>query len=401
MKKNYTLQKGETAAKYSIYSNLFLAVIKGIVGSLSGSVALIADSIHSFSDIFSSLAVYFGLKISQKKPNQKFPYGYYKVETLVSIIISLIIIITGFEIAFESFNDFLNPSIIEFPILSLLTALISAIVSYILARYKTDIGKQIGSQALLNDGNHSLMDVFSSLIVFIGIFASFIGYIAVQGLSGLLISLLIVYIGLKLVKEDILTLLDAGVDSEKFERMRKIALNMEAVKGVPDIKIRKSGPYLFAEIHLELKRGESVKNATEISKKLEEKLKTEIRDLDNLVVQIEPLEKDYDIVAAPLRNNRGLSSEITTHFGRSPFFIIAKVKNGTIEYYKIIENTAKVDETKKGINAAKLLKKESVDVLIINHLSEGPKNILENYLKATVNANGNNLEEILINASKN
>lgn len=394
------LKKGEKAAKYSAYTNLFLALIKGIVGILSGSVALIADSIHSFSDIFSSLAVYVGLKISQKKPDQQFPYGYYKVETLVSLIISLIIVITGFEIAFESFNEFLNPSIIQFPIISLLTALLSLFVSYYLAKYKEKIGNEIGSQALLNDGKHSFIDVFSSLVVFAGILASYMGYVSIQGISGMLVSILIIYIGAKLGKNDILVLLDAGIDPEKVELIKKISLGVEGVVGIHDIKVRRSGPYIFAELHLELKRGESVKKANEISMEVEKKVKNEIYELDSLMVQIEPLQKNYQIIAVPLENNEGLSSDITTHFGKANYFIIAIVKNGSIEMFMIKNNPSKNAENKKGIKAAELLKKENVDILVIDHLSEGPKYVLSDYLMGTVKVKGSNLEEIILNAAK-
>jgi cation diffusion facilitator family transporter len=395
-----SLKKGEKAAKYSAYTNLFLALIKGIVGFLSGSVALIADSIHSFSDIFSSLAVYVGLKISQKKPDQKFPYGYYKVETLVSLIISLMIIITGFEIAFESFNEFLNPSIIQFPIISLLTALLSVLVSYYLAKYKKNIGNEIGSQALINDGKHSLIDVFSSLIVFMGIFASYMGYVSIQGISGMLVSILIIYIGAKLGKNDILVLLDAGIDPEKVELIKKISLGVEGVAGIHDIKVRRSGPYIFAELHLELERGESVKKAREISIEVEKNVKNEIHELDSLMVQIEPLQKNYQIIAVPLEDDEGLSSDATTHFGKANYFMIAKVKNGSIEMFTIKKNPAATAETKKGIKAAELLKEENVDILVVDHLSEGPKYVLNEYLVGISKPNGNNLEEIIIYASK-
>jgi len=95
-------KKGEKAAKYSGIINFLLAIIKGVVGFYSGSIALIADSIHSFSDIVTSLAVYIGLKLSSRKPDEMFPYGYYKIETLTSLIVSILIILTGFEIALES-----------------------------------------------------------------------------------------------------------------------------------------------------------------------------------------------------------------------------------------------------------------------------------------------------------
>jgi len=163
------LKKGGKAAIYSSLINLLLALVKGVIGFLSGSIALIADSIHSFSDIIASLAVYIGLKLSMRRPDEKFPYGYYKIESFASLIISVIIVITGIEIALDSYSAFLNPSTIEIPLVALFVAALSALVSFLLARYKQEIGRTIGSQALTNDGKHSFIDIFSSIIVFVGI----------------------------------------------------------------------------------------------------------------------------------------------------------------------------------------------------------------------------------------
>ena len=136
------LKKGEKAAKYSSLINLLLAIIKGIVGFLSGSIVLIADSIHSFSDIFASLAVYVGIKLSMRKPDEKFPYGYYKIETFASLSVSAIIIITGIEIALESYNAFLNPTVIGIPFIAIFVAAFSALVSFLLAKYKNDVAQE-------------------------------------------------------------------------------------------------------------------------------------------------------------------------------------------------------------------------------------------------------------------
>lgn len=215
----FNLKKGEKAAKYSSVINLLLAIVKGAVGLLSGSIALIANSIHSFSDIVASLAVYIGLKLAQRKPDEKFPYGYYKVETFASLIISAIIVVTGIEIALESYNAFLNPEIIEIPLIALFVAALSALVSFLLARYKEGVGKEISSQALINDGKHSFIDIFSSSIVFIGILSSYLGYLGIQGISGILVAVLIIYLGLKLAKDDVLVLLDASIDPKKLVKL--------------------------------------------------------------------------------------------------------------------------------------------------------------------------------------
>jgi predicted Fe-Mo cluster-binding NifX family protein len=119
-----------------------------------------------------------------------------------------------------------------------------------------------------------------------------------------------------------------------------------------------------------------------------------------LTVQTELLQKNYQIIGVPLKNDQGLFSDVTTHFGKAKYFMIAQVKNGSIEMFTIKKNPTATDENKKGIKAAELLKEENVDILVIDNLSEGPKYVLSDYLVGTVKLKGNNLEEIIINAVK-
>lgn len=327
--------KGENAAKYSALVNLVLAIFKGVIGFLSGSIALIADSIDSFSDIFASLAVYIGFRLSQRKPDEKFPYGYYKVQTFASLIISAIIIVTGIKIALESLNAFLNPVIIKIPLVSLSAAAGSAVILLALARYKNKIGTEIGSRALIDDAKHSIIDVLSSTIVFIGILSSYLGYLRIQGISGILVSFLIVYIGITIAKNAVLVLLDACLDPEKVRIIKSIAKNIDGVEGIHDVKVRRSGPFIFAELHLATKKKLPVKKAYEISKNIENAVKNEIAELDKLTVQIEPSKSMNISLAVPLKNDEDLESEISDHFGKAPYYIVADVHKGNIKNYTI------------------------------------------------------------------
>ncbi len=399
-KARINLKKGEKAAIYSGLTNLALAIIKGIIGFLSGSIALIADSIHSFSDIIASLAVYIGLKLSMKKPDEKFPYGYYKIESFASLIISVIIIVTGVEIALESFHDFLNPTAIGLPLISLSAAAISVVVSFLLARYKERIGKEIGSQALVNDGKHSFIDIFSSSIVFIGILFTYLGYLSVQGISGILVAFLIIYIGLKLAKNDIMVLLDASVDPEKINEIKSIALGMDGVKGVHNIKIRRSGPFVFGELHLETEKDMSVKKASEITESVKEALKDKINNLDNFTVQIEPFKNKKLRIAVPVENKNGLNSDISMHFAKAQYILIADVINGQIMNNVIKDNPGIKLEKKKGIETAEFLGKEHVDVLLGNEVGDGPKYVLSNKLIDVIVPKGRNLEEMILDVCR-
>ena len=393
------LKKGEKAAKYSSVINLLLAIIKGIVGFLSGSIVLIADSIHSFSDIIASLAVYVGIKLSMRKPDEKFPYGYYKIETFASLLVSAIIIITGIEIALESYNAFLNPTVIGIPFIAIFVAAFSALVSFLLAKYKNDVGTRIGSQALISDGKHSFIDIFSSIIVFIGILSSYLGYVRIQGISGVLVAFLIIYIGLKLAKNDILVLLDANLDPKTINEIKFIAESIDRVEGVHNIKVRRSGPFIFAELHLETKKGLSVKKASEITKNVQSAVKDRIKNLDNLSVQIEPFKKGKLRVAVPVENKKGLQSKISEHLAKAAYILIVDVVSGKITDIVIKENPGTKVEKKKGIETAEFLAKENVDILVANEVGEGPSYVLSDKLIDITIPQGRNLDEIIINAT--
>ncbi len=393
------LKKGENAAKYSTVANLSLAIIKGIVGVFSGSIALIADAVHSFSDIFASLAVYIGLKLSQKKPDEKFPYGYYKFETMASLIISVIIILSGFEITIESIQGILSPKTIAIPLFAISVAILSVVISFFLAKYKDKIGTEIGSRALINDGQHSFVDVFSSLIVFMGILGAYLGYPVLQGIVGLAVALFIIYIGLKFGKEAILVLLDANLDPKTVEKIKSIATNFEGVEGVHDIKVRRSGPYVFAELHLETKKRLSIEKANDISKNLEKRILKEIKDLDSLTIKIEPKKKLMVRIAFPVDKDKGLKSDISQHFAKAPYFLLVDLDKEEIKNFQLKINPATTYERKRGLKTVEFLKNEDVDILLFNgEVKEGPSYALSDELIEIVRTNGKKLEDMLISA---
>ena len=179
-----SFRKGEKAAKLSTIILLALGTLKGIVAIVSGSVALLAGTIDSFSDVFSSIAVWAGLRIAKKKPTERFPYGYYKAETFALLIVSLIIVASSILIMLESIQKFFEANVISFSILALVVAALSAVIYYLLAKYKERIGRQVGSQALISEGLNSMVDVYTSVLVFVGIFLGSFGYQFVEALIG-------------------------------------------------------------------------------------------------------------------------------------------------------------------------------------------------------------------------
>ena len=206
--------------------------------------------------------------------------------------------------------------------------------------------------------------------------------------------------GLKLVKDDVLVLLDAGVDPETLDKIKTIALSVKNVEGVLNIKVRRSGPVIFAELHLETKKDLPVMDASKTTENIRKAVKTSIKNLNSLIIQIEPLKKEKLRVAVPVDNKNGLLSDISEHFARAPYILIADVINEKITSSVIKENPGIKIVKKKGIESAEFLGKEKVDVLVSNEVNEGPKYVLSDKQIDIIAPIGSNLEEIILNTYK-
>lgn len=371
------LRKGEEAAKRSTTVMIVLSFVKGIIGFASGSVALLADAIHSFSDIFASVAVWVGLRLAQKKPSERFPYGLYKVETLALLVVSAIIIVSGIETSLESMRRLWTSYTITLPYITIAVSSISVLASLLLSRYKSKVGESIGSQALMGEGKHSMVDAYSSLIVILGVTFNFIGIAWAEAVAGLIVSVIVLKLGLWMGKDSILILLDVCLKSEYIQTIREIAENIPGVGAVHAIKVRRAGPFVFGEMHVEVDESLEVERAHEISEKIEDKVKEKIKEMDSLTIHIEPLRKKKHRLAIPIAINNGLESRVHSHFGAAPYYIIVDVKDGEVIKWWVIENPSVKLEKRRGIETAHLLLNDGVDTLVTMEIGDGPFHILK------------------------
>jgi cation diffusion facilitator family transporter len=372
-------RKGEKAAKISAIILLAIGTLKGIVAIISSSVALLASTIDSFSDVFSSIAVWIGLKLIQKKPTEKFPYGYYKAETFAQLIVSLIIMISAILIMLESFQKLFEASILSFSEMAITVSVLSAVVYYLLAKYKERIGRQVGSQALISEGLHSMVDVYTSLLVFIGVFLASFGYQIVEVVIGLVISAYVLVKGLLYGKDAALVLMDVS-NPKRVKEMREIAESVHGVKGTHNIRLRKSGPVFFGEMHVELQEGLTLERAHMISEEVETRIKDHFKDIELITVHVGLAHKKKTRIAISILENKGLESSISLHFGNAPYFAFIEVEEGQIAGFYVKENEGAKLSHKKGIQAAHLVVGEKVDVVLAVSLGEGPFHVLRNNL---------------------
>ena len=317
-----SFRKGEKAAKLSTIVLLALGILKGIVAVVSGSVALLAGTIDSFSDVFSSIAVWMGLKIAKKKPTERFPYGYYKAETFALLTVSLILVASSILIMLESFQKFFEVYVISFSDIALVVAAFSAIIYYLLAKYKGRVGRQIGSQALISEGLHSMIDVYTSVLVFVGVFLGVLGFPAGEALIGFVMGAYVLARGLWFGKDAVLVLMDVSPSPQRIKEMKKIAESVHGVEGTHEVRLRKSGPVFFGEMHLELQEGLSLEKAHVISEEVENRIKERFKDLELITVHVGLTHRKKTRIAIPIKEDKGMDSPSCSPFWKCPLFCL-------------------------------------------------------------------------------
>lgn len=271
-------QKLQFAAWVGIVGNIGLAIIKGIVGWLAGSRALVADAVHSASDVVGSIAVLIGIRAAKLPPDKDHPYGHGKAESIAAIIVAVLLFVVGLEIAVSAIKSFNEP--IQVPrVMAIYAVIFSIVVKELMFRYKYNLGKKYHSEALLVDAWHHRSDVFSSFAALIGIGASIAGgYIGVpwlvyaDPLAGLFVSVLIVKMAWGLGKQSIHNAMDHVLHDEDTAEMRKIALAVEGVFSVDEFFAREHGHYVIIDLKIGVDPYITVEEAHAIGKKVKASL---------------------------------------------------------------------------------------------------------------------------------
>ncbi len=388
--------KGEQVTKTSFIVVAVLGVIKGIVGWYSGSVSLKAQAVDSLTDLVSLVAVYAGLRLSRRPPSERFSYGYYRVETLVSLLVSVVILVTGGYMLRESQIRIVAPMPISEPMYVLGAAGLSIPVLFWLARYAKRVGVEINSQAVQSQSEDFMTDVYSSTVVLVGVIGSVIGYPVVEGLAGGLISLLIIRVGLQLSWSSLFVLLDAVENPDALLDVKKLAESVHGVVEARHVRMRRSGPFCMGEVTIFVPEGLDVDKAHRLSHLVEDAVRGGVPSLESLVVHIEPMEHEEHRVALPIVDDAGLNSRVSEHFGTAPFYIFVDVDGDGVQRWYTRENKAALLERKRGITVTSMIVEEDATVLLSDELGDGPFHVLrDNFVGTYPVAGGTSVRDAL------
>ncbi len=385
--------------------NLSLFIFKLIFADLSGSLALQADAFDNLTDIIMVFAALVGISYAKRKPNEKFPYGYYKIENIISLIISLVIFYTAYNVIIISFSEIfahfvgLPKQIITSPVIFIFL-IASLTISFSTTLYLRVIGKQTNSPIIQSQASEKFYDNLISSSVIIGFIGALFGVNFLDSIISLIIALLIIKGGYDIFLTSTKILLDAIIDFDQRNELYNVIKNFPNVKEIENLEIRSYGRYIFLEVvvilnkELHLHQIQSLKNA------LSDKIQAEFTQIFRIIIISQTLPKEVIKIAVPLANNEGLSSKISEHFGETPFFAILEMQeeNNFLELknYNILTNKFAEEEKRKGILISEWLLLEKIDKLYLkNELNKGPHLLLENGFVQTIVTKLSSIKEIL------
>jgi cation diffusion facilitator family transporter len=283
------LVQGGKVAKRSFLIQLLVGLSELVMGAFTLSIALIADGIQSFADAGVSLIVWIGLRLSRKKPDKRFHFGYHRVETLSSIAAALFMAIIGGITLYTSYQELLSPTALVDPEIALAVAIAAAFVSSLLLIYKRRAAKKFGSLALKTDASNSIKDVLTSITAFVGIaLSTYFNTPQMDAIAGIIISLFVFTMVYPILKEASLVLLDSYHYPETMQAIENIAKSITQVKQVHSIRMRKLGSYLIGDMHVVLNNDMTVEEAYAIASQIEDRTIKEFDEIIEMNVIIEP-----------------------------------------------------------------------------------------------------------------
>jgi len=275
-------------AVIGVIVNIVLTTIKGLAGVVGGSSAMVADALHSASDIFSSTVVFISLKIAEKPADEKHPYGHGKAETIATVIVGVILFLAGIQIL-RGGIDAIRSGFIETPkTIAFYAAILSIVTKETLYRLKYRVGKKINSPATMANAMHHRSDAFSSIATLIGIGGALLGFPIMDQLAGIVVSLFILKMGIDISRDGINRMMDSSAESEKINAIEKTALNTPNVKDAHDIRIRQSGSYYLVDLHICVDKEMTLYEAHEIGEVVRCNIHKDMENIYEVIIHVDP-----------------------------------------------------------------------------------------------------------------
>ncbi len=342
----------------SLILNFSLTVLKFVFAIFTGSLALIAEAVHSFSDLIASVVSLISVKLSARKSSE-YPYGLYKLENIASIVISFLLFFAAYEIIKEAFFS-QEERVVKNTEIAIGVMFFAMIVTFVYSRLELKAAKRLNSPALLADAQHIWADFMSSGIVIAGLVGTYLGYTDFDKYAAAIVALFIFYSGWDIFRSGLKVLLDVSLEKEELEKIKKIIYSNPAVVDIKHIRGRVAGSFKFLDIEL-LLHNFSLRETHRIVDEIENKIKEEIPNIDSVFIHYEPVRQEGLRIAFLVDEAKNIKD-----FKTAVQIITVDIsENGKIQ----INNPLEVEPDEKEIGD--ILSKINVDIVVSsNHPEE-------------------------------
>lgn len=278
---------GIRAIKWSLLGLGATAIIQVAMVVLSGSVALLADTVHNFGDAATAIPLWVAFSFARMRPGRRFTYGYGRVEDFAGLAVVLLILASALVAGYTSIERLLNPRDIAFPWVVMSAGFVGFVGNEAVALLRITVGKRIGSAALVADGYHARVDGFTSLAVVFSATGMLLGLPLLDPIIGLLITAVIFRV-LWTASRPVVTRLLDGVEPETIERVRHLAGHAKQVVRVSDVRARWVGHELQGEVSIAVHPGLTVEEAHRVADEVQHELLHEVPHLAKVAVHVDP-----------------------------------------------------------------------------------------------------------------
>ena len=286
---------GKLAGMVGVISNLFLCFIKIITGIATASIAIVADGINNLSDAGSSIVTLIGFRLASMPEDEKHPYGHARYEYISGLIVSIVIIVVGFNLGESSIMKIIHPETLLITPSTLVILIIAIVVKIWQSLFNFSLGKAIDSAAIIATAKDSRNDVISTVVVLISILFSKYTGINIDGYLGLLVAIFIIFSGISLINETSSPLLGEAPSDDLVKVIRDYAMAHKEVIGVHDLMVHNYGPgKIFASMHIEMDANMDPLVSHDIVDNIERQLSNDLNI--NFVAHLDPIQLNHPIL---------------------------------------------------------------------------------------------------------
>lgn len=291
---NTDIKTGIKVSIFCLITNLLLSIFKLVSGVVGNSYAMVADSIHSFSDVFTTIIVIIGFKISAKKADENHPYGHDRFECVAALVLSFVLAATGLVLGYNALSSLISGAYkqSETPeLIALIASVVSILTQVLMFGVTFKCAKNLNSGAMKADAWHHLSDSLSSIGSLVGIVGAMLGVNVLDIIAGLLICVIILKVAISIFIDSIKKVTDTAVPIQKQIEIEKMALSIDGVENVDSLRTRLFGNMVYIDIEVSCDPEMKLCDAHNIAQNVHDKIEKEFADVKHCLVHVNPSKK--------------------------------------------------------------------------------------------------------------